>query len=942
MANGNKFSQFLPKGVTMEGESAPLGDNKFAQFLPKETGERAPTLAERATSFIKQVPRPPLTPGEARSTVARLPERTVPGIGMRIVEDIRRFSPEAERAAQTLREDIPSRLAEEGKPIRAGLLGSIAELTPITAGEVAATIGLGGLAGPGTRLLARKFPKAAEFLTKPKLVRQETPRPVPPAPKEELPLFPQRPTQRQQILAKQRKFVDEPENFKIYDTPQTITARVSPAVSATPVPVIVPPQGLPPKEVIPQVKVAGVTQPRITVDSAKAVVEGGERLAQRNPDFFAEGGDQVRLFKKIGQALREKAITIDDLSPKWREFGWSNEEVAALYEEGVTQGAQIMNQLSQFARRLNAVSKNRITNLPEPELTAWNRISALGKEGVNIWRASLVSQLATAMRNLIVGGFRVGLNVLDDAALGAVESVTGRRAPQTAFAPLMEDIMAIGRRFTPKGRKQLNEILKNEPLLAPRLHTDPIAGMSFSSKYAKMLSIFNRSQEYFIRDMVFDARVTALLRRRGIDPNVTKNIPKDILEAGLNDALEMTFAKAPTSDLARRFVKAFNIFYPLEVVAYPFPRYLTNAMRTIYEFSPLQPMTNALRMIAPKQRKMILDLPFRRKMQMINRATMGAGMFTTAAYVRNSKFAGEKWYEFRPFPDSNPDKVWDIRPFGPIIPVYFFLAEFMKQEAEGRNRFTIRDYIEGTLGINRMAGTTLFVTSFLAGQTPEQGFEALKKMSGEFLGGFGNQFATYKDFVAGMSGDETIIKDTRQEVLTGALRQKIPFAGRGLPEKRVATRAGAIRRESPILRQLTGVSLRTKNALEREIDRLGLLPQQINPRTGIAELDNEIRGRMGEIVEEQGGLGEFILSDDYGNLTDVGKKEELLNEMQFARREATREILDERPDLLDELSKKRAGRELLQLISTGTDQEIEELSPRRLKLLEAAREAIER
>jgi len=207
-------------------------------------------------------------------------------------------------------------------------------------------------------------------------------------------------------------------------------------------------------------------------------------------------------------------------------------------------------------------------------------------------------------------------------------------------------------------------------------------------------------------------------------------------------------------------------------------------------------------------------------------------MFMSSVYVRNSKYAGEKWYQIRLQPDTHPDRSVDVRPFGPLLPTYLFLAEALRQaNGESSTRFTTKEVIEGVAGINRMAGTSLYLTSFVSGNTPEKTIkEAIPRWGGEFLGGFFTPFRTWKDFVAHFSEEEAKIRDIRQEPFLGRAKEAIPFLSQTLPERKVPTREETPQRELPAVRQFTGLTFRTKNEIEKEIDRLGIKRIQIAPK----------------------------------------------------------------------------------------------------------------
>jgi hypothetical protein len=98
----------------------------------------------------------------------------------------------------------------------------------------------------------------------------------------------------------------------------------------------------------------------------------------------------------------------------------------------------------------------------------------------------------------------------------------------------------------------------------------------------------------------------------------------------------------------------------------------------------------------------------------------------------------------------------------------------------------------------------------------------VKRYAGNVPAGFAVPFQNLKDVVAQFDREERIVRDAGEAPLTGPTLSRIPFAGRGLPEVESPTRAAPFEREQPLLRQVTGVTLRqAPNAAEAELGRLG-------------------------------------------------------------------------------------------------------------------------
>lgn len=619
------------------------------------------------------------------------------------------------------------------------------------------------------------------------------------------------------------------------------------------------------------------TEEKLTVKASEEINEAAQKLLQRSPADPIAVEDHPRLFKRIGQALREGRISVEAI-PELRAYELTQEEAATLFEQAASYSGRTLERLSRTAKRIQKLFPEEIPVQEVPK-TAWDRIASLPKGIINYWRASLVSQLATAVRNVGSQGMRYLLHIVDDAAAGALEAVTGKAAPRQAFAPMLEDIFALFRRLDKRRIKKLAEVLDYDPIIKGKLYNTPVGDISLGEKAANLLNTFNRTQEYFFRNLTFDAVLSGELKRLGLNLATVspEDIPVKALVKAVDRALELTYAAAPKARLGRDLVRVVNQYPFLAVLGYPFPRYLNNAVRAIYEFSPL----GITRFLSPKYVKTLASGNPREAYHVISRAAIGSILFTAAAYLRNSRYAGEKWYEVK-----IGDKRIDVRPFGPLLPTYLFIAEAMKDPSKMENR----DWLEGMLGINRMAGTTLFLTSMLAGQGPDNLKKAIAQFAGEFLGGFSVPFRTLKDFVAFFSEEEKVYRYTKEQPVTGPFLANIPGLQRMLPPAPLITRAEPSQAEYPATRQLTGLTIRTKTPLEAELDRLGIDTYDLLPKTGDPYIDRLITAETGKVIARISGI---VTNPKYRKLSDPDKAELLKSIFRDVKKETKERVLRE-------------------------------------------------
>jgi len=110
-----------------------------------------------------------------------------------------------------------------------------------------------------------------------------------------------------------------------------------------------------------------------------------------------------------------------------------------------------------------------------------------------------------------------------------------------------------------------------------------------------------------------------------------------------------------------------------------------------------------------------------------------------------------------------------------------------------------------------------------------------------------------------------------------------------------------------VAKQVTGLNVKKKNLVQREVDRLDVNYSIWNPRTGIKEMDRRQTAIMGEYSPR---LADLIMSDKYQNMSDAAKKvflEEALKAVKSAALERLKGAMaEDDPELLDRYTIEKA------------------------------------
>ena len=585
--------------------------------------------------------------------------------------------------------------------------------------------------------------------------------------------------------------------------------------------------------------------------------------------------------------------------------------------------------------------------------------------------AAMTSQVGTTVRNTVGGGLRVGFDVLTsvfDASVQAVVSgtrrvITGEKSTQTikdsfkdsiaiAYglinkdkAIAVEEIFAMG--FQTQAKKLYRQLADLEDLTGVGLKgkNPPSKLRNITTGIGRNLNVLNTLSDNMFKRAAFmggierelrkmkrvklargdkvaeaDFDLIEIMKKGDFNKVFGTTEGKKALDRGIEEALYFTYQASPKSTMGQLLVKGANNLPFITTSVVPFPRFLANAMRFTYEYSPLY--------LANKKVRAELARSFRkegvsetgeelgiRTYHETAKGLAGLGMLFGALAFRNSENAGEKWYEGR----SADGQTYDMRPFFPAAP-YLFFAHLIERSQKGEDvvdKKTFRESLQAVTGMQvGKAGFGLYAMDKLVDDignifdgSMESG-EALGRLGAEFSSNILSTYTmpltplqdTYNTFLA--PDDERIIRDNNIEDLSSLIWHKAlaRVPGNFAIEKMLKeaygteyeiptayqspTRKGLLRRTAPISRQLTGRLYQEKKTdVEKELDRLRITKSDVLKRTGIPEADALLGFYMGEFVTDI--IQPFIKSELYKNLPEEVKRQRLKDEIVRVRTQIT-------------------------------------------------------
>lgn len=650
----------------------------------------------------------------------------------------------------------------------------------------------------------------------------------------------------------------------------------------------------------------------------------------------------TRLYQDIMKMMKTpKGINPAEMPKLVRKFNLSPAEYAGVLGFTASLGGRYLNILSQARKTINKMYANNPKAAAEFE-KATKELKKLRGEGEvgpldifmrslgrfdRVRRGLIVTQLATSSRNAIATTGRMALSAVDEAFQGAIKGagalIAGKGAAK-AFDEIKDGLNIFSGfvgRLSSKNRAQLTKILEAPENETVRLFSQAGDELLLGGKAVQLLNTVNRTTEFFFRKIAYESKLRQLLRRRDKDfGTISANqILHDEHKMAIDYALEMTFASAPKSKTGKAIVEFMTKF---GTTVNPFPRFAyANALPFIVDHSPL----GMLHMLKPSVWKGLARGNSDEFAKIASRVTMGSLMMASAGHIRNSDMAGENWYDIKV-----GDRTIDTRAFAPFS-TYMFFAEMIGNPGAAKNRASLPEFATMIVGLNRVSGTGLILIDALRAQKSEQAFDTMKRFTGQYFGSFTVPFRTAKDVVSAFDPEEAIIRDMRTDPVIGPVINNIPFVSQLLPEK-----PSALKRErltlrtleqkgtwiekftgkpfawGPLLRQATGLSLRDRNALEKETLSLGIRIDEIRPSTGIPDADNRLAEYMGGVLEEAG--EKVIKSPAYKALTDGEKLAVMKDLFTSGRKFASQRLAVEEPELALAVMEKRLGRPVKEIL----------------------------
>ncbi len=657
----------------------------------------------------------------------------------------------------------------------------------------------------------------------------------------------------------------------------------------------------------------------IAQDIWNQIPEFAPKATEKVSDAIKRTLESVDTFDDV---VFERALASADVTP---------DEFAKMFRTSAGDAARSLQSLSVVARLQNklknidpaaAAELNKMYGDRSAVTSAFTGVRDLGMRLDRELKALMVSQLSTTIRNAFSGmsvvTFGTAAETLESALyrMGktAGELATGKPVTGTFTGGLKGVYDDAVRSAFYLGQRNLSSevteaLLNGTPALYRKMiKTTGEAGPNDLSKVAQMANTFNVAQDAFFRKAMFTSSVEKQLSRVGIDMYDVlaqgKQVPFDVLQNAVNEALSGTFSKMPTKGPMFHAVKFIEELGPIGSTVIPFPRFMANAMEWTYKHIPTGVLSGSTDIAAglTKMAKGEADMGTKQ-------VTMGLENFSKGAVGTAALYAAYKYREQNQdtewYNKKNPDgSTVDMRALFPAAP-FLALADYIVKFNKGRtDEFKAKEFLEAMTGFKAPAGTYSWLgDKFAEAQAnaatgEDTADNKVKTFFGEWMGEYlGRALVPVQqvsDILGAIDRNETLPRDAYQipageEGFTSSLKQQLmkrtPVLKQELPVYQPPLRETAAFNDNGPLKMLSGIALKgTPSVLEEEVIRLKVPGNKIFTSTGDKIVDADARKIMAPLVIEQ--FDNLKKTDFYANGSQDLQKVALQNLINFAQRTA--------------------------------------------------------
>jgi hypothetical protein len=593
----------------------------------------------------------------------------------------------------------------------------------------------------------------------------------------------------------------------------------------------------------------------IAQDIWKQIPEFAPQATEKVSDAIKRTLESVDTFDDV---VFERALASADVTP---------DEFAKMFRTSAGDAARTLQSLSVVARLQNklknidpaaAAELNKMYGDRSAVTSAFTGVKDFGMRLDRELKGLMVSQLSTTIRNAFSGVSVITFGTAAEAIESSLYRM-GKTAGELATGKPITGSFTGGikgvyddavRSAFYLGQRDLSAevteaLLNGTPALYRKMvKTTGEAGPNDLSYPVRLANTFNVAQDAFFRKAMFTSSVEKQLSRVGINMYDVmaqgKQVPFDVLQNAVNEALSGTFSKMPTKGPMFHAVKFIEELGPIGSTVIPFPRFMANAMEWTYKHMPTGVLSGSTDIAAGLTKMATGEADMGTKQVTMGLENLSKGAVGTAALYAAYKYRQEnqdtEWYN-----SKNPDgSTVDARALFPAAP-FLALGDYLVKFEKGRtDEFKAKEFLEAMTGFKAPAGTYSWLgDKFAEAQAnaatgEDTADNKVKTFFGEWVGEYLGRalvpFQQISDIVGAIDRNETLPRDAYQipageegfaSSAQNQLMKRTPILKQELPVYQPPLRETAAFNDNGPLKMLSGIAVKgTPSVLEEEVVRL--------------------------------------------------------------------------------------------------------------------------
>jgi hypothetical protein len=256
---------------------------------------------------------------------------------------------------------------------------------------------------------------------------------------------------------------------------------------------------------------------------------------------------------------------------------------------------------------------------------------------------------------------------------------------------------------------------------------------------------------------------------------------------------------------------------------------------------------------------------------------MTGAMFLTGAYaLRQSPYAGEKYWEFNPVGNASAPgmrNMFDFRNMQPFVS-YLALAHLIDVAVNNKPlNLNVNEQADMVAGIRRLNDVPMFDAEEIAREwnsnDPDKTAKLLKRIAGNYAAGFARPLGYANLF---FQKETNKVPNLEGQELTGPLRQAFqglkPLTGDEIPERINPYTGDPYRSVNFFASKIFGIQQTQKPLLQRTTESFGLDPTHMMTQYNDPDLDGAYATRLGHLLSHPIGTDGRTFGDHIAQMVE--------------------------------------------------------------------------